>query len=212
MHRFLLRENLRLFRARLTARLEVRERSRLHRQIVETEAELVEVEAHSTADAYRDNLPLVTLALQRLDMAITMSGAQFGTVRLHDERTDRLNLLAQINLPLLFLVHFVAIRRGDASVCSLCLEGQTHAHNGDVESDPHYAPHMPIARVTGYRAVEVASILRPGGTFLGTLSLLYAEPRAFDAADDRRMDTLTRSIGSCIGSILNGAQAASLGR
>ena len=202
MHRFFLRENIALFRARLAESRDPSGRANLMRRIIEAEADLAEIEAQSAAASYRDQSALIVAAHNGLHDALVRHGAQFGTIRLFNLQRDSLDLLAQVNLPLLYLVHFAIITKNNGSADGRCIQRQAPVTIDDVEQDGNYGAHLLVARFTGYRSVESVPINGGDGHLLGTMSLLYRSLRGFAQVDAPPLAEQAQSLGPMIETLL----------
>lgn len=199
MRRYLLRENVRLLERRLAECRDPGERWKLDSLLHQAVGELAQLETLSTASHFIDHHALRAVAQREIGALLKASGAQFAAVRLRDEGSDRLDLLAQTNLPLSYLVHFAQLRPGDGTASSRCLERGAAVIIDDVEQDDAYLAHRQVAGVTGYRSIEATPIILPNGGSIGTLSLLYKHPCHVDGAALGRLHRIGCHVGTTLG-------------
>ena len=134
-----------------------------------------------------------------LDATMELQGADFGDVRLYDEATGTLRIVAYRGLDQKFLDHFESVDASDTSASGLALRAGARIIIEDVNTDPDYEPHRAIAASTGYRGVEATPLLdRHTGKPVGMLSTLFREPYRPSARELRLTDLYARQAADVI--------------
>jgi GAF domain-containing protein len=106
---------------------------------------------------------------------VALHGAERGNIQLFDER-GHLLLVEQKGFPAEFLRTFARVEPGGASVCGRAAARREPVHVPDVQVDPEFAPHRPLARAVPFRSVVSAPLVAPGGEFVGMVSVHFANP------------------------------------
>jgi signal transduction histidine kinase len=110
-----------------------------------------------------------------LDELMGLLGADFGTVQVFDHARGGLVLTAQRNFQLPFLDYFAVIRDLGTAAARAARTRKTVSVD-DVETDGPFAPHRPVAREAGFRAVYSTPLLDRKGELLGVISVHFREP------------------------------------
>ncbi len=196
MWRFVLRENIRRFRAQLAQEQSESKRAVIRGLLQEAEAELKELESHSAAPLAKGHAALQLFADQAIERAMKLHRAQFGVLQIYDRQQDGLVILAQKNFHPQFLRPFALIKLDDtASLGARCFnEGKTFAIK-DVEQDPLFKERRPTARQGGFGAVQSSPVRNKKGAVIGVLSTHFTTPQRFSEEDLIAMDQFASSIG-----------------
>jgi hypothetical protein len=133
------------------------------------------------SDAGPELSPLLKRGLwQLLDEALSVNGADLGTLQLFDRETGVLRIAAQRGFGVEFLDHFREVRRGDGSVCSRTMGKHASASVADVLEDADFAPHRAVAEANGVRSVQSVAIVDRKLGLCGVISTHWREPRSFE--------------------------------
>jgi signal transduction histidine kinase/DNA-binding response OmpR family regulator len=133
-----------------------------------------------------------------LDAALTMHGADLGSVQLYDPQAQALALVAQRGFRQDFLDRFRAVRTEDDTACGRALRTGGRVVIEDVEADPAYAPYRRAAAAAGYRAVQSTPLLSRRGELLGVLSTHFRRPHRPSERDLRLLDLYARQAADFI--------------
>ncbi|HSR00629.1 MAG TPA: GAF domain-containing protein [Sphingomicrobium sp.] len=195
MWRFLLKENIRRFRNQLAEAKPDAQRETLARLLQEAEAELRELENSSTPEVAKNDAALKHFSERSIDEAMRLDGAQFGTLQIHDERSEGLIILAQRNFRAEFLRPFTLIKPDEGSLSGRCfVEGRTIVVE-DVNEDPSFKGRRELAREGGFKAVQSSPLKGRSGKVIGVLSTHFADPHRFSHEDIGRIERFANSVG-----------------
>lgn len=195
MWRFVLRENIRRFRALLGVAKSGDQQETLWQLLREAELELDELEKASTPEIARPDDWLAAIANRAVDQAVVLHHAQFASLQIYDERREHLIILAQRNLRAPFLHHLAQVGPGDGSACGRCLAEETPVAIEDVNADTAFEPHREAAHEAGFRAVEAFPVRDASGQLLAVLSTYFESPRHSSTETLNRMTDFADSIG-----------------
>src|SRR5262249_46023812 len=158
---------------------------------------LLESEAHLAADLEAmthlhdlGNSLLVCDNLQGalddlLEGAIRASRADFGNVQLYNPQIGALEIVAQRGLKRDFLDYFRTVRLEEGWCCAQAMQSGERMIIEDVEQDPSFEPHRPIAAAAGYRGVQSTPLKSRSGNVLGMLSTHFRRPHCPSVRDQR---------------------------
>ncbi len=172
------------------------QRETLRQLIEQAEVELDELEEASTPEIARRDALLRSFADRAVDEAMGVSGAQFGSLQIFDERRDHLIILAQRNLRAAFLHHLAQMKPGDGSACGRCLSEDAPVAISDVNSDPEFAAHRELAAEAGFQAVAAVPVRDGAGKLIAVLSTYFEAPQFFSEAHVARITSFADTIGS----------------
>ncbi|EKS29744.1 GAF domain-containing protein [Afipia felis] len=187
MRRFLVRENIRLYKNQLASKRNDENREVLEKLLAEAEDELVHLE----------NLWLWTCpqrpisqqsgtAIERiLDDIVTRSNAAFGSVQLYDENSGALYLIAQNNLDGILTEKFAVVRAGDSTIGAQTLKAHVSIIIEDVDNGCNDKNLLDWTRPLAVRSIHTTPILDRDGKFVGVFSTLFSQPNAMT---DRERD------------------------
>jgi GAF domain-containing protein len=121
-----------------------------------------------------------------LDDAISLHGAEFGTMQLPVE--DNLLLIVdQRGFKPAFLETFREVRPTDGCACGRALRSGRPLVIVDVQADEEFRPFRAVARRAGYRSVETTPLLTSTNFLMGILSTHFA---TIHSPTDIEMSTL----------------------
>lgn len=144
---------------------------------------------------------LESLLEEVLDATMELQRADLGEVRLIDESTGTLELVAHRGLGPELIEHFTTKASSDVSACGRALKQGRRAIIEDVKTDPDYAPHRAVAALSGYRGVLCTPLFERGGRKpIGTISTFFREPYRPAAEDLRIADLFARQAADLIAS------------
>ena len=157
---------------------------------------------HFTGE-HEEPLPddLASLLEDVLDATMRLQHADLGEVRLRDDATGTLQLVAHRGLGPEFIEHFATEASGDTSACGRALRAGKRVVIEDVATDPGYAPNRAVAALSGYRGVLCTPLFERGGREpIGVLSTFFREPCRPAAQDLQLSDLFARQAADLIAS------------
>ncbi len=137
-----------------------------------------------------------------LDGALSLMGADFGTMRLLDPVSGSLWLVTYCGFGPEFLDYFAVV---DGGLFAPWTGGQPGAQAvvADVDADPGFAPYRDVAAAVGFRAMVSTALADDAGRLVGVVSAHFTRPHR-PAAQDLQMIAL-------YGDVAGQAAARSLG-
>jgi GAF domain-containing protein len=117
-----------------------------------------------------------------LDGAMRMLDADFGNVQVQPLGTRRLEIAASSGFGDDFLQRF-AVVEDQSTACGQAAEQGTQVIIPDVDHDPAFAPHRPIAAASGFRAVQSTPMIDDEGRLRGVISTHFRETHRPSARD-----------------------------
>jgi signal transduction histidine kinase len=133
-----------------------------------------------------------------LDAAIALQGADFGDVHRLDASSGTLRLAAQRGLPEAYLAACAEVDKDHFSACGRALRTGQAVIIEDVELDDDYTSMRPLARQTGYRAVQAKPLTARSGQLLGVLSVHFRGPCRPSQSVLRMLDLYARQAADVI--------------
>jgi hypothetical protein len=113
--------------------------------------------------------PSLSCLLPRvLDGALSLMGADFGTLQILDPVTGSLRLVTQSGLDPGFLEYFAVV--DDHSACGRAARKGAQVVIADTDADPGFAPHRGVAVASGFRAVQSTPLADEAGHLVGVIS------------------------------------------
>jgi PAS domain S-box-containing protein len=181
----------------ITARRQMEEALRQSEQRLAAElAAMTQLHSLSTRLLPADNLK--TALDDVLENAIVTSGADFGNIQLYNPHLGALEIVAQRGFQQDFLDYFRTVRVEDGSACAQAMQSGTRILIEDVELDPAYEPHRPVAATAGYRAVQSTPLQSRQGSILGMLSTHFRLPKRVSDRNQRFLDLYARHAADLI--------------
>jgi hypothetical protein len=144
---------------------------------------------------------LVSLLPRVLNGALSLMGADFGTVQLLDPVTGSLRLVTQSGFGPEFAEHF-AVVGDDRSACGRAARQCAQVVIADVNADPGFAPYRGIAAVSGFRAVQSTPLADQAGHLVGVISTHFRRPHRPAGVDLQTMVLYADIAGEAIASHL----------
>ena len=145
-----------------------------------------------------DDIQSLAVLLPRLlDGALSLMGADFGTVQLVDPVTGSLRPVTQSGFGSGFVEYF-AVVDDDHSACGRAAREGTLVVIADVNADPGFAPHRGIADGSGFRAVQSTPLADDAGHLIGVLSVHFRRPHHPAGLDLRIMELYADIAGEAI--------------
>ena len=133
-----------------------------------------------------------------LENAIASCGAAYGNIQLLNPRTRALEIVAHRGFKQEFLDHFREVRVEEGSACAQALQSGERMIIEDVELDPSFEPHRPIAAAAGYRAVQSTPLKAHDGRVVGMLSTHFRAPHRVPESDQQQLDLYARHAADLI--------------
>jgi PAS domain S-box-containing protein len=130
--------------------------------------------------------------------AITLLGADMGTIRILDSTRGVLKIEAHRGFKQFFLDSFNEVSAVGASPCGRALRSGERMVIADVETDVHFAPFRPLARAAGFRAVQSTPVASREGVLLGTLATHFRSVHEPVEQDLRLLDLYVRQAADII--------------
>jgi PAS domain S-box-containing protein len=127
-----------------------------------------------------------------LENAIATSGADFGNIQLYNPQIGALEIIAQRGFQPDFLDYFRTVRVDEGSACAQAMQSGKRMIIEDVQRDPLYERHRPIAAAAGYRAVQSTPLKNAAGTIVGMLSTHFRQPQRVSERNQRLLDLYAR--------------------
>jgi PAS domain S-box-containing protein len=140
---------------------------------------------------------LPSLLEEVLSATINLQHADFGNVQLYNPHTKSLEIVVQRGFKQDFLDHFSAVAE-DSSACGRALQRGERVIIEDVECDPGFEPHRPIAASAGFRAVQSTPLVSRSGEPLGMLSTHFRDPHRPSERELRLTDLYARQVAEMI--------------
>jgi GAF domain-containing protein len=133
-----------------------------------------------------------------LAATIDLLGADKGNVQLLDGERRVLQIAVQRGFAQDFLDFFREVSAEDDSACGRALRFGERVVIEDIEADPEFAPLRPIARASGFRAVQSTPLMGRDGKPLGMLSTHFRSVHRPTEQDLRRLDLYARQAADFI--------------
>jgi PAS domain S-box-containing protein len=149
-----------------------------------------------------DSSGLQSLLKETMDAAVSIVGADFGTLQLVEG--DALSIVAHAGHEQPFL-EFFKNAETQQSVCGEAMKQGGRVIIEDVEESPLFArsPSLAVLRTAGVRAVQSTPLFSRGGKMLGILTTQWKLPHLADEHDLWRLDLLVRQAADVIESNVN---------
>lgn len=132
-----------------------------------------------------------------LDGALSLFGADRGTIQILDPVTGSLRIVAARGFSAEFLDYF-AVVDDDSTACGRAAARCAQTVIADVSTDPGFAAHREIAAAAGFRGVQSTPLTDWTGRLLGVISTHYPRPYRPPGRDL----LLARRFGELVGAIM----------
>jgi PAS domain S-box-containing protein len=130
--------------------------------------------------------------------AIELLDADMGHIQILDPNRGILEIAAHRGTPQELLDLICDVSTADSSACGRALQSGKRIVIEDVETDALYAPWLPIARATGYRALQSTPIMSSEGRPLGILCTHFRSTHQLNDEDLRLLDLYVRLAADII--------------
>ena len=130
---------------------------------------------HAVTKDLRAVAELDALLPKVLEGALSLTGADFGTVQIFDPATGSLKIVTQAGSGPEFLEYF-AVVDDDASACGRAAQEGAQVVIVDVNADAGFARHREIAASAGFRAVQSTPLVDYAGRLIGMVSTHFRRP------------------------------------
>lgn len=135
---------------------------------------------------------------QALTAMLNLVDTDMGNIQLYDPKKEVLTIVVHQGLNEEFLDYFREVRADFGSACSRALGCKQRVIVEDVETDPEFTPHRPIAAAAGLRAVQSTPLLDRQGDVLGVLSTHFRQPHRPSERELRILDLYGRMVSQMI--------------
>jgi GAF domain-containing protein len=154
---------------------------------------------HKLAILASDEADLGPILGEIVDVAIAISGADFGTIQLMDPKTSRLRIVGHRGFPLWWLDFWDETSKGQG-VRDRALERRERVIVEDVEHSPIFAgtPSLEMQLRAGVRALQSTPLFSRSGNPLGVFSTHYKKPQRPDERALRLLDLLARQAADIL--------------
>jgi PAS domain S-box-containing protein len=183
--------------------IDVDDRKRMEEAIRASEEQLsAELEAMTRLHALSGRLLAcadLRMALDDvLENAILTSRADFGNIQLFNPEIKALEIVAKRGFQQDFLDYFRTVRVDEGSACAQAMQSGERIIIEDVQLDPTYERHRPIAAAAGYRAVQSTPLKSRSGGIVGMMSTHFRQPQRVSERDQRLLDLYARHAADFI--------------
>ena len=127
-----------------------------------------------------------------LTAAISLLGAQKGSVHLLRPETGMLTMVAQHGFEEEFLEAFREMRPTEASACGRASHSGRRVVIEDIEADKLFTALRPAARAAGFRSVIATPLVTVDGRPIGIVSVHFRSPHEPSALELNRLDLYLR--------------------
>jgi two-component system CheB/CheR fusion protein len=183
---------------------DITKRKRSEEALRESEARLAkEVDAlthlHKLAMLSVDGADPEPILGEIVDVAIAISGADFGNVQLLDPRSSDLRMVGHRGFPQWWLDFWDRALKGQGT-CGTALERGERIIVEDVEKSPIFAgtPALEMQLKAGVRAIQSTPLISRSGHPLGIFSTHYKKPQRPDERALRLLDILARQASDIL--------------
>jgi PAS domain S-box-containing protein len=176
--------------------LDVTERKRAEERLSAAHRALARLFELSVMPADEGAMPALMQAT--VDAAIEVTGADMGNLRVYDEETRSLNLVAHRGLERPFLEYF-AVSRGAAATFTEAIRRREQIIIEDVSTCPLFDERaLAVLQSAGVRSILSAPMVSRDGRLLGAISTHWREQRRPDAERRRALEILSRQAADAL--------------
>lgn len=153
-------------------------------------------QATQPADSYPN---LREVMLDVVDLAISMTSADFGSLQLVDPSSGGLRIVVSRGFPEFWLDYWNSVSDG-GGVCGNALASRARVIVDDVERSPIFigTPSLEIQLKAGVRAVQSTPLVSRSGRVLGVFSTHYKSVKRLSEQELRPLDVLARLAADAI--------------
>lgn len=183
-------------------RQEIRERKRAEKEAMSLRnalsAELAAMtRLHALSTQFGGDPDINQLLNDMLDATIALHRADFGNVQLFDSETNVLDIVAHRGFGPEFLDYFSKVTK-DSTAGGLAWHHGRRVVIEDIETDPGFEPHRPMAASVGFCAVHSTPLLSRTGKVLGIISTRFRRPHRPSDDELRLTDLYVRHASDMI--------------
>jgi two-component system CheB/CheR fusion protein len=179
-------------------------RKRAEESLRESEARLAKeagalAQLHKLAAFATNEADLERVLGEIVDVAIAISGADFGNIQLLDPKSSDLRIVGQRGLPGWWLDYWERVAKGQGT-CGTALERGERVIVEDLEQSPIFigTPALEIQLRAGIRACQSTPLYSRSGAQLGMFSTHFKKPQKPDERALRLLDLLARQAADII--------------
>jgi len=179
-------------------------RKRAEESLRESEARLAKevgalAQLHKLAAFATNEADLERVLGEIVDVAIAISGADFGNLQLLDPKSSDLRIVGQRGLPGWWLDYWERVAKGQGT-CGTALERGERVIVEDLEQSPIFmgTPALEIHLRAGIRACQSTPLYNRSGAQLGMFSTHYKKPQKPDERALRLLDLLARQAADIV--------------
>lgn len=123
-----------------------------------------------------------------LTTSMALLHTNMGNIQLLDTQKQVLKIAAQKGFDREFLDHFSEVSAKSGSVCGIAFSEKKQIVLGDVEQEPLFAPHLQVAKNSGFRSVQSTPLFNRDGLPIGMISTHSPAPHYFSRQSLQRME------------------------
>ena len=137
---------------------------------------------------------------QVLDVAISMTCADLGTLQRFDDADDSLQIVASRGFSEEALAFFRTVRRDTNTTCAVALTRRVHVFVGDICESYLFvgSPELEVLRRLGIAAAQSTPLISRTGRFWGVVSTYFREPQAEGCFDHLSLNRLAVQVADSL--------------
>lgn len=138
--------------------------------------------------------------LQALDLAISMTGADMGTLQRFDERSDCLTIVCSRGFSSEALNFCAIVRRDTNTTCAAALTRRMRVFVEDVSTSYLFVgtPELDMLRTCGVAAVQSTPLIGSDGRLRGVLTTHFQRPQKESEFDPALLDRLAVQVADSL--------------
>ncbi|WP_107667111.1 CheR family methyltransferase [Cyanothece sp. BG0011] len=144
------------------------------------------------------SLDLDLVLNQVLEATIDLLEADMGNIQLYDPEREVLEIILHRGFNAEFLDRFREVRVNERAVCRRTLESGQRVIIEDVETDPEFASHLPLAASAGFRSLQSTPLMDRQGQLRGILSTHFRRPHRPSERQLRMLDLYIPLVSAMI--------------